>query len=207
MTAVDALIVALADGQSMRDAALTAGMPSAIAVREAKVFGWPHLDSIRAAAEEIRERHATTTTPDPGDPVPRKPEPIPVEPDVEALMTRGAAAYEDARASVALDRDQTHEVVDDQIPHHLDAIVDRTDEAEFARGVWDTAHATVDATLIEGPAVVAPVLDAAQRARVAAVREARDVYVGAATLDEILLTADYIVTGTVPPLPTTAGAS
>lgn len=136
MSSFDALIIALADGRSLRDAALGARMTSATAVREARAVGWPDMDAIRAAATEIRERHATTTTDDDlcdhcaspsdrcgdlwpdgrrccpdcthpdlpgGDPVPSRTQrdPIPVEPDVEAAMTRGARQAEQARGALA----------------------------------------------------------------------------------------------------------
>ena len=190
MSDVDALIVALADGRTMRDAALLAGMPSAAAIREAKAVGWPDLDAVRLAAAEIRERHAPPPNDLPGgDPVPpRKPEPIPVEPDVEAAMHRGAKATEQARAALydrlkddfnIADAELTEHAVmpaepaNDTIPVDLDAVVDRTDQREAQRGVWrpddtPTADATdaavepvpgVDALLIEDTAATLQMLE------------------------------------------------
>lgn len=135
MSDVDALIVALADGRTMREAAATVRMPSAAAVRAARERGWPDLDAIRLAADEIRERLSREETPVP----PRKPEPIPIEPDVEQAMTpaAGAALVREARAS-ALDRDETHsldnwETSERGIPGDLDAVVDHTDQHETAQ--------------------------------------------------------------------------
>lgn len=133
MSDVDALIVALADGRTMHDAARAARMTGGKAVQAAREFGWPDMDAIRLAAEEIRERHAVVVDPDdqcdhcalpldacragtpccpdcthtlPGGEPPVPPrtktrEPIPVEPDVEDAITRGARQAEASRQALA----------------------------------------------------------------------------------------------------------
>lgn len=230
MSDVDALIVALADGRTMREAAATVRMPSAAAVRAAREVGWPDLDAIRLAADEIRERLSREETPVP----PRKPEPIPIEPDVEQAMTpaAGAALVREARASVALDRDETHsldnwETSERGIPADLDAVVDHTDQHEhptwragdvtgeqLAADVPDVASVeAIDRELIADTAEVLQlveriarpterplhVLTVEQRQRAVALREASDITLGMdPVLADLLVVADYIVTGTQP---------
>lgn len=228
MSDVDALIVALADGRHLREAALAAHLPSAVAVREAKAFGWPDLDAIRLAADEIRERLSREETPVP----PRKPVPIPIEPDVEQAMIAGAAAVREARASVALDRDETHsldnwETSERGIPDDLDAVVDHTDQHEhptwraddvtdeqLAADVPDVASVeAIDRELIADTTEVLQlveriarpterplhVLTVEQRQRAVALREASDITLGMdPVLADLLVVADYIVTGTQP---------
>lgn len=129
MSAVDALILALADGRTMREAAAIARIPSAQAVRQARDVGWPDLDALRLAAEEIRDRHTTPPLSREETPVPpRKPEPIPIEADVEQAIT--AALIREARASVALDRDRDQTHVVDEIPDDLADVVDQQDQRE-----------------------------------------------------------------------------
>lgn len=128
------LIFALADGAVFTEATRIADIKHAEAMREAKAFGWPDRTQIKQAAADLRGVIEETAMP------PRKTrEPIPLEPDVEQAMTAGAALIEEARASIALDRDQTHDVgpvVVTEVPYDLDPVVDRTDELEYSRGIW-----------------------------------------------------------------------
>lgn len=227
MSAVDALITALADGRTMREAAIAARMPSAVAVREAKAFGWPDLDSIRAAAEDIRERRTPPPAALPGgDPVPPRTktrEPIPIEPDVEQAMTAGAAIITEARASVALDRDQTHDVGPVDVGELATSTSARDTAADRALDNWEApegqpqpaAEATgVDAALIEDTAatlqllerITAPArplgaLTVEQRQRAVALREVADLVLGVdpgPTTGDLVALTDYIVTGRSP---------
>ena len=216
MSGVDALIVALADGRSMRDAAVAARMPSAVAVREAKAFGWPDLDSIRAAAEEIRERHIPSPAVLPGgDPVPpRKSEPIPIEADVEQAMAAGAAKAAAAREAFR-DRDETIDVgpvVVTDIPADLDAAVDWADQREAKRDallIEDTAATLQLIERIATPArPPAAVLDVEQQQRALALREAADILAGLGPgLADLLVCADFIATGCQPAILAPGGAS
>lgn len=74
-----------------------------------------------------------------------KHEPVPIEPDVEQAITAGAALIREARASVALDRDQTHAV--DDIPRDLDRLVDHQDQHEVQELTHDEISDIVQETL------------------------------------------------------------
>ncbi|GEM_PF-5854899 len=205
------LILGLADGIPLTRAALAVGMRHGDATREAKAFGWPDPDALAQAAADIRTDHSLETPMPPRT----KRDPIPLERDVEEAMTVGAAQIEEARASVALDRDRdgtvdvgpvvvgrrldNWETSERGIPADLDAVVDHTDQHE--------RPATIDRALIDDTTETLQlvdrlqqpnVLDADQQARAAAVREAGDIVLGhGATVAELLAVADFIATGFV----------
>lgn len=106
----EVLVLALDGGEPFAQAARNAGLSLTDATREAKAFGYPDLEILRGVAAEIRSEHSReeSTTMNP-----RRPASVPIEDDVAEAIASGAASIREARASVALDRDQTHEVVDD----------------------------------------------------------------------------------------------
>lgn len=211
-------VLDLAGGVLFSHAAIAAGLKAADAMREAKAFGWPDRNAIRQAAQDIRDEHSreesnTMARTNP----PSRREPIPIEPDVEDAMTAGAALIREARASVALDRDETH-AVDEAPPmagHGLDAAVEFdaptwraegvTDE-QLAADVPEASTAAIDRELMADTGAIlrffdrvdAPVLNAEQLARAESLRVAAGLAIehGATTGDLIAL-ADFIATGSV----------
>lgn len=217
------LILGLDLGWTLQKAATYAGLRAIDAEREARAFGWPELDGIREQADQLRQLYREEA-----EMTPRKPrEPVPIEPDVEAAMMAGATMIREARASVALDRGQTHDVGpvtvaalatstaarDADADAQLDAVVtwradDVTDET-MAEPAVEAFVDPIDQAFLDDTREVLGILDrvvsndplnSEQRARSAAMTEVLEMVRGicAPTTGELLTLADYVITGTVP---------
>jgi hypothetical protein len=176
---------------------------------------------------EDHDRTDVPTTDLPGgDTVPRKTEPVPVEPDVEDAITRGAAAAERSRTALATSVEARDAAADEDLAATLtgavETIRDAVEDAKsrtrddysltppFPPGPPEVMAAVkLDRAAVEqvlrdidvvtadtGPDPVA-VLTVEQQARILALREVGDGFPDA-TIGEVLALADYIVTGTVP---------
>jgi hypothetical protein len=153
--------------------------------------------------------------------MPRKPEPVPIEPDVEDAITRGARQAEASRAALAsggqpkpsaeaTDAQFGTErvVVEDEM--HVERIetysaIDDADEpdiddprgAKLDRAAVEQVLRDIDLVTADTRPPLAEVLTLEQLARAAALEKVGDDFPDA-NVGEVLALADYIVTGTVP---------
>lgn len=108
LTPGEHVVVLLAEGRTLAAAATEARLDARDAFLEAQACGWPDKDAIKAAAADIL-RHAGRTPTDPttpGDHMPRRATPSarrgarrdlgPLEPAVEAALSRGASSAKTA---------------------------------------------------------------------------------------------------------------